>query len=298
MRLLVAGGTDGQVALALSRMTTPDVEMVVRGKPEGMDLLDAGAMAKTIDAVRPDAVACVGAWTAVDDAESKQELARALNAVAPGELAKLCAARGLPILQLSTDFVFDGTKTSPYVETDKPAPLSVYGATKLKGEQAVQASGARHAVLRTSWVFAAEGKNFVRTMLRLAKTRDRLGVVDDQNGHPTYAPFIAQAVVGVARQMVERKDAPSGVFHLTGEGAVTWCSFARAIFVQSKRMGGPSAEVDAITTAQYPTPARRPANSVLDTRKIAADYGIRLPHWRAGLDDCLAKIAAGGWDVG
>jgi dTDP-4-dehydrorhamnose reductase len=298
MRLLVAGGLDGQVALALSRLKTPDVEIVVRGKPEGLDLLDPKSMAASVDAVKPDAVACVGAYTAVDEAESKQEFARQLNADGPAELAKLCAARGLPIIQISTDYVFDGTKTSPYVETDAPAPLTVYGATKLGGEQGVAAAGGRHAILRVSWVFAAEGKNFVRTMLRLAKTRERLGVVDDQTGYPTYAPFIAEAVVGVARQMVAKPDAPSGVFHCTGEGATTWCSFARAIFTQSRRVAGPAAEVDAITTAQYPTPAKRPANSVLDTRKIAAAYGIRLPHWRAGLDDCLAKIAAGGWDVG
>lgn len=296
-KLLVIGGTDGQVALALSRLKPDDVEIIVRGKPD-LDMLDPASMTRVIAAVAPDVVACVGAYTAVDQAETDRDIAARLNGEAPGHIARACAARGTPLIHISTDYVFDGTKSGAYLPDDKPNPLTVYGATKLAGEQAVAAAGGRHAILRTSWVFAAEGKNFVRTMLRLAKVRDRLGVVDDQTGYPTYAGFIADTILAVARRMTSDRDAASGVFHMVGEGTVTWRGFAEAIFAGSKARGGPQVPVDPIPTSAYPTPARRPANSVLDPSSLAAAYDVRLPHWRKGLDLCLDAIAAGGWDVG
>lgn len=297
MRLLVVGGIDGQVALALSRMDAGGDEIVIRGRPE-LDMLDPASMTAAINDVKPDAVACVGAFTAVDLAETERDLAMKLNADAPGHLARECAARGLPIVHVSTDYVFNGAKPGLWFETDQPDPKSVYGVTKLAGEQAVQAAGGRHAILRTSWVFASEGKNFVRTMLRMAGTRDRLTVVDDQIGHPTYAPFIADTILTVSRRMTSDASAPSGVYHMVGEGVTSWCGFANAIFEGSRARGGPSAVADPIPTSSYPTPATRPLNSALDTSKIARDYGVRMPHWRDGLSQCLDAIARGGWQVG
>lgn len=301
MRLLVIGGVDGQVASSLSRVDAGGDQIVIRGRPE-LDMLDPASMTAAMDAVQPDVVACVGAYTAVDQAETERDLAMRLNADAPGHLARLCAARGLPMIHVSTDYVFDGTGDRPWVETDAPNPQTVYGVTKLAGEQAVQAAGGRHAILRTSWVFAAEGKNFVRTMLRLAQTRERLTVVDDQVGHPTFAPFISVTILAVARRMAgdapRLSGAPSGVYHMTGEGVASWRGFADAIFEGSRARGGPVAEVEPIPASAYPTPARRPLNSRLDASKLAREYGLRLPHWRDGLSDCLDAIARGGWKVG
>jgi dTDP-4-dehydrorhamnose reductase len=202
------------------------------------------------------------------------------------------------MIHVSTDYVFDGAGDRPWIETDAPDPHTVYGRTKLAGEQAVAAAGGRHAILRTSWVFAPEGKNFVRTMLRLAQTRDRIAVVDDQVGHPTYAPFIAEAILAVARRMVVDVAAPSGVYRMVGEGVTSWRGFADAIFEVSRERGGPFASVDPVPTSGYPTPARRPLNSRMDPSKLAREHGVSLPHWRKGLSDCLDAVARGGWKVG
>lgn len=297
MRLLVIGGVDGQVGRALSLMSSGDVAIIVRGAPEA-DLTKPETLSAQLDAVKPDAVACVGAYTAVDQAEDDEVRARAINALGPGELAKACAARGLPLVHISTDYVFDGAKPGAWVETDTPAPLNAYGRTKLEGEQLIVAAGGRHVILRASWVFADQGKNFVRTMLRLAATRDRLNVVDDQTGYPTYAPFIAQTIITVAQRMVDDAGAPSGVFHMAGEGTTSWRGFAQAIFEGARTRGGPFAETDPIPTSAYPTPAQRPINSAMNADKLARDYGVRLPHWRDGLAHCLDAIARDGWKVG
>ncbi len=297
MRLLVTGRT-GQVARALQALATPELEVIALGRPQ-LDLAQPDTLARALDAILPDAVASVAAYTAVDQAESEPEAARLINAAGPTLLAQACAARGLPIVHLSTDYVFDGRKAAPYHEEDRLAPASVYGTTKAQGEAGVAGAGGRFAILRTAWVFDATGRNFVRTMLRLAKSRPSIQVVDDQFGSPTYAPFIANGVIAVARALLAENSASrAGLYHMTSAGACTWREFAEAIFAGSAARAGPWARVEPITTAQYPTPAHRPANSVLDCSKFAHAFGFVLPDWRAGLDACLDTISAEGWNVG
>lgn len=229
----------------------------------------------------------------------QNRILRAVNADGPAALGAACAVAGIPIVHLSTDYVFDGSKTSPYIETDPTGPQSVYGATKLGGETAIANSGARHVILRVSWVHAPEGKNFVRTMLRLAGSRERLGVVADQIGRPTYAPHLAIALRDIAARLIMDPDAPTGVFHLTGSGEpCSWRQFAEVIFTASQVRGGPSAMADLIPASAYPTPAKRPANSVLDCTRIAEAYGLILPTWKQGVEECVETIRAGGWQVG
>lgn len=295
MRLVVIGGPSGQVAGALAALDRPDFRVTALGRPLA-NLGEPESLAAALVANPSDAVVCVGAFTAVDLAESQPREAFRINAEGPGALAALCAARGIPLIHLSTDYVFDGAKHGPYVETDAPSPTGVYGRSKLAGERAVAAAGGAHVIVRTAWVYAATGKNFVRTMLRLARTRERVGVVNDQSGCPTYAAHIADAVARIATTLAAAPDAAHcGVFHLVGDGVCSWRDFAEAIFAGARARGGPSAAVDAITTAQYPTPARRPANSALACDKLARGYGISLPSWRAGLDQCLDLIAADDW---
>ncbi len=198
---------------------------------------------------------------------------------------------GVPVIQLSTDYVFDGSKPTPYVETDATAPLSVYGASKLAGEEAVAAANPRHVILRTAWVYSARGSNFLLSMLRLARERPKLAIVDDQHGSPTHAADIAAGVVTVARTLADGGGA-TGVFHMTAGGETSWCGFAREILAASARLGGPSVPVEPIATADYPTPARRPRNSRLDCTRIAETYGIRLPHWTAAVERCVAAALA------
>lgn len=297
MRLLVTGQT-GQVSRALQALATPQLEVIALGRPQ-LDLAQPDTLARALDATHPDAVASVAAYTAVDQAESEPQTARLINAAGPTLLAQACAARGLPIVHLSTDYVFDGLKAAPYHEADPIAPASIYGVTKAQGEAGVAGAGARFAILRTAWVFDATGRNFVRTMLRLAKSRPSISVVDDQFGSPTYAPFIAEGVIKVARALLADNDASrAGLYHMTSAGACSWRAFAEAIFAGSAARAGPWARVEPITTAQYPTLAHRPANSVLDCSKFARVFGFALPDWQAGLADCLDTIAADGWNVG
>ena len=198
---------------------------------------------------------------------------------------------GVPVIQVSTDYVFDGAKAEPYVERDATTPLSVYGASKLAGETAVSAANARHVILRTAWVYSAGGANFLRSILRLARERPMLRVVDDQTGSPTHAADIAVGIVTVAKALA-RGAGTTGIFHMTAAGETTWCGFARAILAESARRGGPSVPVEAITTAEYPTPAARPQNSRLDCAKIAGAYGIRLPDWRGRVESCVMAVLA------
>lgn len=297
MKALVIGGTGGQVARELAALDGSEFGIDVRGRPN-VDLAKPASLAAAIADSRPDVVINCGAYTAVDQAESEPDLARAINADGPAALGVACAAAGIPIVHLSTDYVFDGAKTSPYVESDPTNPQSVYGASKLGGEMAVAAPGARHVILRVSWVHAPEGKNFVRTMLRLAGSRDRIGVVADQIGRPTYAPHLAIALRDIAARLVLDREAPTGVFHLTGSGEpCSWRQFAETVFAASKVRGGPSAVADPIPTSAYPTPAKRPANSVLDCARIADAYGLILPNWKQGVEECVGAINAGGWKV-
>lgn len=293
MKLLVVGA-DGQVARALIESGGPEV--IAQGRP-GLDLEDPSTFAPALQAHAPDMVACVGAYTAVDLAESEPEKARRINAEGPGAMAQLCARENLPLLHVSTDYVFDGSKAGPYYETDAIAPQSVYGRSKAEGEAQVARFCPHHVILRTAWVFDATGKNFVRTMLRLARTRPRIGVVADQFGAPTFAPHIAEGIMAIARNVLQGgRPELFGTFHMSAEGSCTWADFAEAIFAESAARGGPSAIVDRISTADYPTPAKRPGNSRLSCEKIADVHGVRLPPWREGLELCLDRIAAQGWD--
>lgn len=297
MKALVIGGMSGQVARELAALDDPAFNVIIRGRPY-TDLANPASLANTISDVQPDVVILSGAYTAVDQAESEQATARAINAAGPAAVGAACGAVGIPVVHLSTDYVFDGAKTDFYVETDTTRPLTVYGATKLEGEQALAASGARHVIVRVSWVHAPDGKNFVRTMLRLAKTRERLNVVDDQIGRPTYASHLAIALREIATRLVLDRAAPTGLFHLTGSGEpCSWRQFAQMVFAASKVRGGPVAATDPIPTSAYPTPAKRPANSLLDCSRMADVYGLALPDWRDGVEACVAAIQKAGWRV-
>lgn len=297
MKALVVGGTSGQVARELQSLDSPEFAIVAQGRPH-VDLTKPDTLSVALDKARPGLVINCGAYTSVDQAEQEPQLARAINADGPAALGAVCAAFDIPLIHISTDYVFDGTKTSAYVESDTPAPQSVYGATKLDGESAIMASSARHVILRISWVHAPQGKNFVRTMLRLAQSRDRLGVVADQIGRPTYAPHLAIAIRDIALRLLLDSRAPTGIFHLTGSGEpCSWRQFAEAVFTASQLRGGPSAVADPITTSAYPTLAKRPSNSVLDCRRITDAYGLVLPAWKQGVEECVEAIRTGGWRV-
>lgn len=297
MKALVIGGMSGQVARELAALDDPAFNIIVRGRPD-TDLANAASLSATIADIQPDVVILSGAYTAVDQAESDQAAARAINAAGPAAVGAACAAAGIPVVHLSTDYVFDGSKTSPYVETDATGPLTLYGSTKLEVEQTLAASGAQHVIVRVSWVHAPEGKNFVRTMLRLAKTRERLNVVADQIGRPTYAPHLAIALRDIAARLVLDPGAPTGLFHMTVSGEpCSWRQFAETVFDASKVRGGPAAIADPIPTSAYPTPAKRPANSMLHCSRIADAYGMILLDWRDGVEACVAAIEKAGWQL-
>lgn len=272
------------MARALSETGAPGLVALGRDR---LDLRDPVAAETELERLRPAGVINAAAFTAVDKAESEPEEAFLLNRDGPAALARVCARIGAPLVHVSTDYLFDGTKTGPYAEDDPPAPLGVYGASKAAGEEAVQASGARAAILRTSWVYSATGANFVRTMLRLAaEGRKEVGVVADQIGRPTYAPDLAAACLAALGH--------EGIFHFAGAGEASWADFAEAIFAAAQARGLPHAAVRRISTADYPTPARRPANSVLSTAKIEAVLGLHPRPWREALELCMDRIEAGG----
>jgi dTDP-4-dehydrorhamnose reductase len=233
------------------------------------------------------------AWTAVDAAEASPEAARRANAEGPARLASLCRRHGAQLIHISTDYVFDGAKGAPYVETDPTSPTGVYGATKLEGEHAVLAELPEAVILRTAWVYAESGRNFLRTMLGAARRTDRLRVVADQRGCPSNADDLAQAVLAVAARMA-KGGAYGGIYHCAGSGQTTWHGFAQAIFAAAGPLGWPVPQVDAITTAAWPTPARRPADSRLDCGKLLATFGVQMPDWRPSLNRAVAAICATG----
>lgn len=279
LRLLVTG-RDGQVATALAERAGPDLEVIRVGRPE-LDLADPADPAAVLATHRPDVIVNAAAHTAVDRAESEPELAWAINARGAGLVARAADGLDVPVIQISTDYVFDGTGSRPLTETDPVGPLGVYGASKRVGEEAVAAATTDHVILRTAWVHSPGGSNFVRTMLRLAETRDELGVVADQIGNPTSALDIAEGMLTVADNLLASGSADlRGVFHMTGRGEASWAEFAAEIFRLSAAAGGPSARVKPITTADYPTPARRPHNSRLDCRKLERLHGVRLADWQ------------------
>lgn len=285
LKLLVFGRT-GQLARALARLDGGDLEVETLGR-DAADLAEPEACAARVAATDAQVVVNAAAWTAVDRAEAEEAAATVVNAAAPGAMARAAAARGLPFLHVSTDYVFDGAEGRPWREDDATGPLGAYGRSKLAGERAVAAAGGPHAILRTAWVFSADGANFVKTMLRLGAERPRLTVVDDQRGGPTAAADIAAALAAMARAFAAGRGA-SGVFHFAGAPTVSWRGFAEAIFERADWIARP--EVAPIATADYPTPARRPANSALDCARIAAAYGIAQPDWRPALDAALAAL--------
>jgi len=284
MRVLVFGQT-GQVATELARRAGPGVDIVTKGRIEA-DLETRGVSAAAIAAGRWDAVINAAAYTAVDRAEGDEARALAVNATAPGEMAAACAARGIPFLHISTDYVFDGTGDAPWTPDAATAPLNAYGRTKLAGEIAVRAAGGRHLILRTSWVFSAHGANFVKTMLRLGAERDALRVVDDQWGGPTPAAAIADALLAAAKAMAA--GAAGGTYHFAGAPPTTWARFARETFA----IAALPCRVEPIPTAGYPTPAPRPLNSRLDCATLTADFGIIPPDWRADLAKVIRELQA------
>jgi dTDP-4-dehydrorhamnose reductase len=290
MRLAVTG-KNGQVVSALLALASAELEIVALGRPE-LDLAQPETVLKALRDVKPDAVVSAAAYTAVDKAESEPDIAFAVNRDGARAVAQAASDLGIPLIHLSTDYVFDGAKDTAYVESDPTAPTSVYGRSKLEGERAVSEATDNYVVLRTAWVYSEYGNNFVKTMLRLSENRDEINVVADQFGCPTSANDIAAAVVTIARKLVEDSSTPlRGVFHLCGSGEINWANFAKQIFAFSAETGGKSIVVNDITTAQYPTPARRPANSRLDCSKLEEVYGIKLPSWQTSTRAVVTALA-------
>ncbi len=290
MRLAVTG-KNGQVVSALQALASDELEIVALGRPE-LDLAQPETVLKALREVRPDVVVSAAAYTAVDKAESEPDIAFAVNRDGARSVAQAASDLGIPLIHLSTDYVFDGAKDTAYVESDPTGPTSVYGRSKLEGERAVSEATDNYVVLRTAWVYSEYGNNFVKAMLRLSENRDEINVVADQFGCPTSANDIAAAVVTIARKLVEDSSAPlRGVFHLSGTGETNWANFAKQIFAFAKELGGKAIVVNDITTAQYPTPARRPANSRLDCSKLEAVYGIKLPSWQTSTRAVVTALA-------
>jgi dTDP-4-dehydrorhamnose reductase len=284
MRILLTGCA-GQLGRELKRSLCCLGEVIACDRQE-FDLADPDALRDAVRDAAPAVIVNAAAHTAVDKAESEPELAMAINAIAPGVLAEEAKRLGALLIHYSTDYVFDGTKPAPYTEDDSPAPLSVYGRSKREGELAIAATGARHLILRTSWVYGLHGANFMKTMLRLGKERDELRVVGDQIGAPTWSRHLAD----VTALVLARKDIPNGLYHLAAAGETSWHGYAEAIFYEAQRVGlmDKSPVVHRITSADYPLPAARPANSRLDCSRFRRDFDLTLPDWRTGLIDCLA----------
>jgi dTDP-4-dehydrorhamnose reductase len=294
MRVLVTGAA-GQLARSLAERAKnhPEHQVMTLGRPQ-FDLRDGAAVKAALQRLRPEVVVNAAAYTAVDKAESEAAEAFAINRDGAAAVAAAAAGIGARLLQISTDYVYAGDKTTPYREGDSIGPLGVYGESKLSGEQAVQAVHGEAVILRTSWVYSPFGQNFVKTMLRLAGDRPVLRVVDDQVGNPTSALALADAIY----QMIPNLSGRPGVYHAAGSGHVSWCGLARPVFALSGRQGGPAAEVVAIATADYPTPARRPQNSRLDTSKLQQAFGVALPPWQESLVEVVERLLAGQGALG
>ncbi len=280
-------GEHGQVSRELQRCL-PD--LVVRSSAQ-LDLSDPAQIRQQVLTLRPRLIINAAAYTAVDQAESEPERAFAINAEAPGVLAELAAELDAPLIHYSTDYVFDGSLARPYRETDTPNPLNVYGRSKLAGEQAIARVGGAHLILRTSWVYADHGRNFLLTLQRLLQTREQVSVVSDQIGAPTWAGSIAKATADLIQRWQAGQPGSWGVHHLTAQGETSWFGFAEAIGATLREAGLPCAHLLPISSAEYPTAAARPLNSRLDCRQLQADWRIQLPHWREGLTACLRQSA-------
>ena len=283
-------GAKGQVGWELQRALAPLGELLAWDR-ERADLANPEALVAQLRAVAPQAIVNAAAYTAVDKAESEPELAQRVNAEAPTRLAALAAELGIPLLHYSTDYVFDGGGDQPRDEDAITGPLSVYGASKLAGEHGIRASGCTHLILRTSWVYAARGGNFAKTMLRLAAEREQLRVVNDQVGAPTGAELLADGAAHALRSLLAQPDL-SGTYHLCAAGETNWADYARFVIEQARAKGQAlrCQEVQGIPSADYPTPARRPLNSRLDCRRFESTFGLRLPHWEQGVRRLLDEV--------
>ena len=282
-------GAKGQVGYCLTQQLQGKHEILAVDRDE-LDITDQSAVKNAVENFRPDVIINAAAHTAVDRAETEVELSEAINVKGPQYLAEAAKNVGAAILHISTDYVFDGQREGKYKETDATDPQGVYGKTKLEGEQAVAKANDKFIVLRTAWVFGEHGNNFVKTMLRLAKTRNTLGVVADQIGGPTYAGDIARTLIQIAEKIINGEIVEYGVYHFTGEPYVSWCDFAKAIFDEaiSQNVLEKAPLVNAITTADYPTPAKRPANSCLDLTKIQQVFDIQPSDWKKALKNIKA----------
>ena len=299
MKILLLG-KNGQVGWELQRSLAPLGEVTALDRYSTDFCGDLGNLAglrETVQRLRPQVIVNAAAHTAVDKAESEPELARLINATAPGVLAQEAHKLGAWLVHYSTDYVFDGSGSQPWVETDTPAPLSVYGHTKLEGEQLIAQHCQKHLIFRTSWVYAARGGNFAKTMLRLARERERLTVIDDQWGAPTGAELIADVTAHAIRQVQQRPVGPhdeAGIYHLAASGHASWNSYAKHVLAQAAQAQPAielvAKEVAPVPTSAFPTPANRPHNSRLNTAKLQSTFGLRLPPWQQGVDRMLAEI--------
>ena len=297
MKILLLG-KNGQVGWELQRSLAPLGELIALDRHsvgQCGDLSNLAGLADTVRAIRPDVIVNAAAHTAVDRAESEPELANTLNALAPGVLAEEAAQLGALLVHYSTDYVFDGSGERPWQESDTPAPLSVYGHTKLAGELRIQAAGARHLIFRTSWVYGARGGNFAKTMLRLAQERERLTVINDQFGAPTGADLLADVTAHAIRQVLAHPQ-DAGLYHLAAAGATTWHAYAQHVLAQA-RLEKPTLPIKAtelapVPTSDFPTPARRPLNSRLSTQHLQSTFGLTLPPWQQGVNRMLAEVLA------
>lgn len=290
--ILLIGGT-GQIGLSLRRTGWPTDYVVHAPSRDQLDINDAGAINRTLASGRFSAVVNAAAYTAVDKSETDVSAAFAANTLAAAYLAEAARAAGVPMVHFSTDYVFDGRLDRPYRETDPASPIGVYGLSKFAGERAVLMAHPGSVVLRTAWVVSPHRSNFLKTMLRLAQTKDRVQVVADQQGCPTSAADIADATIAIVSRLVDDPSSPAGLYHLVNTGQTHWAGLAREIFAASAETGGRAAVVEEITTAEYPTPAARPANSRLATDKIAADFGIRLRPWPAAVREIVKELNQG-----
>ncbi|HEX5125209.1 MAG TPA: dTDP-4-dehydrorhamnose reductase [Rhodocyclaceae bacterium] len=295
MKILLFG-KGGQVGWELQRSLAPLGELIALDFDSTElcgDFTKIDSLAHTIRTVKPHVIVNAAAHTAVDKAESEPELARTINALAPRALAHEAAASGAWLVHYSTDYVFDGQGTRPWVESDVTGPLSVYGATKFEGEEAIRSSGCRHLIFRTSWVYAARGGNFAKTMLRLARERDRLTVIDDQIGAPTGADLLADVTAHAIRITALRPEV-AGTYHLVAAGETSWHGYAAHVIEFARNAGQdikvPCEAIERVPTSAFPTPARRPANSRMETRKLRETFGVTLPPWQVGVDRMLTEI--------
>lgn len=286
--ILLTGG-NGQVGTGLKQANRGRFEIIAPDRAE-LDLCDSASIMEYISSRDWAAILNCGAYTAVDKAESDEATAFKINATAPEIIGRAAAERVIPLLHVSTDYVFDGKKASPYVEGDPVAPLSVYGASKAAGERAVRDAGGRHLILRTAWVVSPWGNNFIKTMLRLGTERERLGVVADQLGCPTSALDIAETLLRLAERLIADGDAPTGTYHFVNSGEASWHALALRVFERAAVQGLNTPRVDPIATLDYPTPARRPANSRLSTEKLRRDFGINPRPWENAIDDILDRL--------